>query len=76
MSEPKIPRFKNRADFTAAEFLAEKRGELPPETAEYKEARRDALADAGLEPEETTSDDGLPTTPAEYLRRIHKGTLS
>jgi hypothetical protein len=70
-----IPRYKPKSIWTAADFLAEKRGELPPETDEYRQARRDALADAGLVDEgelEGSGTDDL-TTSGEYLRRIQKG---
>jgi hypothetical protein len=74
MSEP-IPRFKSRADFTPAEFLAEKRGALPPETDAYRQARREALEDAGLSDEgelEGSGTDDLETS-ASYLRKINQG---
>jgi hypothetical protein len=74
MSEP-IPRYKPKAIWTAADFLAEKRGERPPETDECRQARRDALADAGLVDEgelERSNTDDLVTS-GEYLRRIQKG---
>jgi hypothetical protein len=69
-----IPRYKPKSIWTAADFLAEKRGELPPETDEYRRARRDALADAGLVDE--GEDEGNPddlVASGEYLRRIQKG---
>jgi hypothetical protein len=70
-----IPRYKPKSIWTAADFLAEKRGELPPETDEYCQARRDALADAGLvdEGELETSNPADLTTSGEYLRKINKG---
>jgi hypothetical protein len=73
MEIAKIPRFKNPADFTPADFLAAQRGADPPETDEYVQARRDALADAGLADEgehEGSNTDDTNLSSAEYLKRI------
>jgi hypothetical protein len=73
----RIPRYKPKDTWSSAEFLAAQRDPTadPPETDEYVQARRDALADAGLVDEgelEGSGTDDL-TTSAEYLRRIQKG---
>jgi hypothetical protein len=68
-----IPRYKAKSDWTAADFLAAQRGADPPETAEYVQARRDALADAGLADEgesEGSNTDIADMTPEQHLRRI------
>jgi hypothetical protein len=68
-----IPRYKLKSTWTAADFVAEMRGELPPETAEYVQARRDALADAGLVDEgEGSNTDDTNLGSADYLKRIQQ----
>jgi hypothetical protein len=70
-----IPRFKPKSDWTSADFLNAQRGGDPPETDQYVQARRDALADAGLvdEGEHESSDDEYLETSAGYLRKINNG---
>jgi hypothetical protein len=67
-----IPRFKPKSDWTSADFLAEMRGTAPPESEEYIEARREALAKAGLSDEDDTDTvtDPAQMTPAQHLKRI------
>jgi hypothetical protein len=74
-----IPRFKTNDQMTAAEWLAVKRGDAPPESEAYRTARAAALADAGLasegDPEGTSGD---PTagdmTSEQHLQHLQKGS--
>jgi hypothetical protein len=66
MSE-QIPRYKPKSDWTPADFLAEQRGTAPPESEEYIEARREALAKAGL----SDDDDSDTSNPAEMTSEQH-----
>ena len=51
-----IERWKDPSQFTPSEHLRSQRGERI-ETDEYVQARADALAEAGLEPESTQTKD-------------------
>jgi rRNA maturation protein Nop10 len=79
MTEPP-ERYKQREDYTMDEEVAavqaEQRGDPPPrfERDEYRQARREALEDAGLEPED---DAEKPTpledmTPEDHFNRIRR----
>jgi hypothetical protein len=75
-----IRRFKNRGELTLDEELAvvqAQRADKPLprfETDEYRQARREALEDAGLDPgeEDTGPVDPAEMTPAQHFERIRK----
>jgi hypothetical protein len=73
------PRWKDRSEFTIEEEVAfqqaERRGEsFRVETEAYREARRQALADAGIEPEDPKLEQKPleEMTPADHLERIRR----
>jgi hypothetical protein len=76
----KIRRYKTREELTLDEELAvvqAQRADKPQprfETAEYRQARREALEDAGLDPgeEDTGPVDPAEMTPAQHFERIRK----
>jgi hypothetical protein len=72
-------RYKERAELDVEESLAviraQRAGEPVPkfETPEYRQARRQALEDAGLEPEDDDSDDERSLddlSPEEHFQRM------
>lgn len=71
-----IPRFKALEDYTAAEHDAAMRAEAAgetfrAETAEYKQARREALTDAGLEDDGDLVEVPLDEmSPAQHFDRL------
>ncbi len=73
MSE--IERWKERAEWTAEEHLAFNRDGARPENDAYRQARKTALEDAGLEDDtDTTSKPTSELTAEEHLERLQKGT--
>jgi hypothetical protein len=76
----KIRRFKDRTELTLDQELAvvqAQRADTPTprfETAEYRQARREALEDAGLDPgeEDTGPVEPAEMTPAQHFERIRK----
>lgn len=73
-------RFKSREELTGEETLAqiqaERRREQAPkfETDEYKQARRDHLAEGGFEVDDEPGEKPLEEmSPAEHLTQIQKG---
>ena len=83
MSDDQPRRFKSRDELSIEEEVqvqqAERRGEQTPhfEREEYRDARREAVREAGLEPEEepTTGEKSLEEmTPDEHFDRIRRGS--
>ena len=69
LSPPAPRRHKTRDEFSVAEELAYQQGHTEPiETADYQQARDDALRAAGLL-DDDVSGDGEPST-GDYLKRI------
>jgi hypothetical protein len=69
-----IERWKPRADWTVGEVVSHEQTGAKPETDEYKQARRDALADAGLDAEGEQGDKPLEDmTPEDHFQRIRRG---
>lgn len=74
MSDETPRRYKAVEELTPAEHLAHLRGSVLPETDAYRERRREALEDAGLEePGEDSDDPDLDDmTPEEHFRAIRR----
>ena len=69
----KTRRYRAIDELTPEEHLAHLRGGRLPETDEYRERRREALEDAGLN-EEGDDEDPAPEdmTPEQHLRDIRR----
>jgi hypothetical protein len=73
MTEPKIPRLKDPANYTPADYLQiQQTGEKPLNPA-WLVKRAELLEDADLESEETSSTDERGVTSDTYLKKINKG---
>ena len=70
MSAPE--RFKERDRWTVAEILRHAQTGEKPESDEYREARRVALVDAGLEPDDPTDKPVEEWSSDDHLAEIQK----
>jgi len=72
MSDEKIERYKSLDEMTPDEHLTHMRTGVRPETAAYKNRRREALEDAGLEHDE--DEDGVredeDMTPEDHFQSM------
>jgi hypothetical protein len=83
MSKAPPERFKKREDLTVDEQLAaiqaQKRGDPAPrfETDEYRQARREALEAAGLDPDDDAEESMAleDMTPEDHFNRIRRTKL-
>jgi hypothetical protein len=73
MAEPKIPRFKNPADFTSEDYFHLQRTGQKPENPEWVTRRAEVLADEGLEDDTEVVTDPNKMTPEQFLARVQKG---
>jgi hypothetical protein len=70
MSEPKIPRFKNPADYEAEDYFHLQRTGQKPENPDWLTRRSEVMADEGLEDDTPEVTDIAEMTPAQHLKRI------
>jgi hypothetical protein len=69
MSDPKIPRFKNPAEYSADDYFHLQRTGQRPENPEWVTRRSEVLADEGLE-DDTEVTDPSEMTSAQHLKRL------
>jgi hypothetical protein len=65
-------RFKDPGEMTVAEHAEHQRTGTVPETDEYREAVKDALDDAGLEPTDDELKDIEDMTPDDHFKQIKR----